>query len=408
VKILFLSQRVPYPPNRGDKITTWRLIERMRRRHEVRLLAFAHDEADREAAETLRGMGFPTHAFPLHPRWSRLRALPLLLTSKPLTLGVFGSRALQAELDRFAADADLAYAYSSCMGAFFLPHERLRRVMHFAELDSDKWRQYAERLRFPASLVYRREARTLFAFERRLAAAVDENVLCTPLEQEIFRQRIPGVPSMVLSNGVDLEAFRPAPDAAEPDHLVFTGVMDYHPNVDACVWFAEEILPLVRERRPDVRFSIVGSHPAPEVRRLGRLPGVTVTGSVPETRDWLRRAMVAVAPLRIARGIQNKVLEAMAMGLPVVGTTSATQGVAGRSGRDYRVADDPRAFADAVVRLLAEPAAARELGRRARAFVEERYSWEAALAPLDALLDRLAAPAARPEAASLAKGGGQG
>jgi len=279
---------------------------------------------------------------------------------------VFGSRALQALVDEAAPDTDLAYAYSSSMGAFLLPHPELARVMHFAELDSDKWRQYAERTRPPLAWVYRREHRTLQRFETELAHAVDANVFCTPLEARIFLEAIP--------------------EAAEPGHLVFTGVMNYYPNVDGCEHFAREILPRIRAAVPDARFTIVGAHPTPAVRALERLPGVAVTGFVDDTRDWLRRAAVSVAPLRIARGIQNKVLEAMAMGLPVVGTTPATQGVGGESPRDYLVADGAEAQASAVIELLRDPERARELGRRARRFVEERYDWEVVLAPLDDLL----------------------
>jgi sugar transferase (PEP-CTERM/EpsH1 system associated) len=387
VRILFLSQRVPYPPNRGDKITTWRLVERMGRQHSVRCIAFAHDAADVEAASTLTSKGFSTTAFPLPPRW---RALPLLLTEQPLTLGVFGSPALQAAVDRAAPECDLAYAYSSSMGAFLEPHAGLRRVMHFAELDSDKWRQYAQSARWPMRWVYAREARALLAFERRIAQAFDENVFCTPLEQALFQQHIPGQSSLVLKNGVDFAAYRPSPDTAEPGHIVFVGVMDYHPNADACVHFVRDVLPLVREQHPGVRFTIVGARPTPAVQRLAQVQGVTVTGFVDDPREYLRRAALSVAPLRIARGIQNKVLEALAMGLPVVGTTAATQGVAGEPGRDYLVADGAATTAEAVSRLLADPAAARALGARARAFVEAHYDWEAAFRPLDALLDRLA------------------
>jgi sugar transferase (PEP-CTERM/EpsH1 system associated) len=390
VRILFLSQRVPYPPNRGDKITTWRLVERMGRAHEVRCIAFAHDAADFEAARTLTSKGFPTTAFAAPPRW---RALPLLLTAQPLTLGVFGSRALQAAVDRAAPECDLAYAYSSSMGAFLEPHARLRRVMHFAELDSDKWRQYAATARAPMRWVYAREARRLLDFECRIAHAFDENVFCTPLEQALFQQQIPGPSSLVLKNGVDLAAYRPSPDASEPGHIVFVGVMDYHPNVDACTHFVNDVLPLVRAEHPAARFTIVGARPAPAVQRLAEVPGVTVTGFVDDPSDWLRRAALSVAPLRIARGIQNKVLEALAMGLPVVGTTAATQGVAGEPGRDYLVADGAAATAAAVNRLLSDPAAARALGGRARAFVEAHYDWEAAFQPLDLLLERLASRA---------------
>jgi polysaccharide biosynthesis protein PslH len=389
VNILFLSQRVPYPPNRGDKITTWRLIERMQRRHHVQVVAFAHDEADEEAARSLEKKGFETTVVRTRPRWDRIRSLPLLLTRKPLTLGVFGSTALQSAVDRKAHDCDLAYAYSSSMGAFLTSHPQLARVMHFAELDSDKWHQYSKKTSPPMSWVYAREHRTLFNFEKEIAHSFDENVFCTPLEQEIFRKRIPGAPSEVIRNGVNLDYFQPAPDEAEAGHLVFLGVMDYYPNVEGCVWFVKEILPRVRERVSGAHLSIVGSHPTPEVLRLGREPGVEVTGFVDDPRDWLRRASVSVAPLRIARGIQNKVLEAMAMGLPVVGTTSATQGVEGEAGGDFLVEDGVDGQVEAICSLLEDRAAARELGARGRRFVEERYDWELCLEPLDRILKRL-------------------
>ncbi len=388
MRILFLSQRVPYPPNRGDKITTWRLIERMAREHEVRIVAFAHDEQDLEAAQTLRDKGFPTTAVPLRPLWARIRSLPLFLTGRPLTLGVFGSSEVQAQVDREIQSADLAYAYSSSMGAFFLSHSNTPRIMHFAELDSDKWRQYVGRTRPPMKWVYARECKTLFRFEQELAHAVDENVFCTPLEEEIFRRWIPGAASSVLRNGVDLESHRPSPEQAEKGHLAFVGVMNYYPNVDGCIWFANRILPRIRERHPEAHLTIVGSHPTPEVVKLGSLPGVEVTGFVNDPKDYLRRAAVSVAPLRIARGIQNKVLEAMAMGLPVVGTTSATQGVAAQAGRDYLVEDEEDGQVEAICGLLAAPERARELGRAARTFVEENYDWEVTLRPLDRMLEK--------------------
>lgn len=396
MRILFLSQRVPYPPNRGDKITTWRLIERLARDHDVRVVAFAHDDGDVDAAAELERKGFPTVAVRLDQRAAKVRSLPLLLTSKPLTLGVFGSKELQAAVNRLAPDSDLAYAYSSSMGAFLEPHANLPRVMHFAELDSDKWRQYAERTGWPMSWVYGREHRTLLEFERRIARAFDESVLCTPLEKDVFERAIPGASSMILRNGVDLEFYRPAPDEAEPGHMVFVGVMDYLPNVDGCEHFVAEILPRVRAKHPGARFTIVGSRPTPAVEALARTEGVTVTGFVDDTRDWLRKAAVSVAPLRIARGIQNKVLEALAMGLPVVGTTSATQGIEGEPGRDFLLANSAEEQADAINALLDDPTKTRTLGARGREFVEENYDWEVVLAPLDELVERLTALRAAP------------
>ncbi|HUR28172.1 MAG TPA: TIGR03087 family PEP-CTERM/XrtA system glycosyltransferase [Planctomycetota bacterium] len=392
MRILFLSQRIPYPPNRGDKITTWRLIERMRRAHEVRVIAFAHDDEDRAAAVHLGTLGIPTIAVDLALAKAKLRSLPLLLGSRPLTLGVFGSKTLQAAVDREAASADLAYAYSSSMGAFLEPHASLKRVMHFAELDSDKWRQYAERSAPPMRWVYAREQRTLLRFESRVARAFAENVFCTPLEQKIFQELIPGASSTVLRNGVDTQFYEPRPERAEARHLVFVGVMDYLPNVDGCVFFAHEVLPALRAKYPDTRFTIVGSKPTPAVHALARLPGVTVTGFVDDPREWLARAAVSVAPLRIARGIQNKVLEALAMGLPVVGTTSATQGLEGSDGRDFLLADSKEEQIAAISRLFDAPDEARALGRRGREFVLRHHDWENVFEPLDRLLERLSPP----------------
>jgi sugar transferase (PEP-CTERM/EpsH1 system associated) len=389
VRILFLSQRVPYPPNRGDKITTWRLIERMRRAHEVRVIAFAHDDADREAARHLNSIGFPTVAVDHDAARAKLRALPHLLGSRALTLAVYGSKALQDAVDRETGWADLAYAYSSSMGAFLEPHAQLKRVMHFAELDSDKWRLYAERSAPPMNWIYAREQRTLLEFESRIARSFTENVFCTPLEQKIFETQIPGAHSIVLRNGVDTTFYQPRPEQAEARHLVFTGVMDYLPNIDGCEFFAREVLPILRARFSDLRFTIVGSKPTAAVRALERLPGVSVTGFVDDTRAWLAKASISVAPLRIARGIQNKVLEALAMGLPVVGTSSATQGIEGVDGRDFLVADSAQDFAAATARLLDAPAEARALGLRGREFAQRRYDWEQVFEPLDRLLQQL-------------------
>lgn len=391
MKILFLSQRVPYPPNRGDKITTWRLVDRMRREHEVRCVCFAHDEADRKAAADLVAMGISTTTVAYHDTYKKISSLPLLLTRMPLTLGVYGSAELQRLVDEHCQWADMAYAYSSSMGAFLEPHDELPRVMHLGELDSDKWRQYSERSKFPMSWIYAREWSTMLEFERRMAYSFTENVLCTPLEQRVFDEQIPGATSTVLRNGVDLEAFHPAPEKREEGQLVFTGVMNYYPNVDGCVWFAKEILPAVRERFPEARFTIIGSHPSPSILALSRVKGIEVTGFVDSVTDRVQRGAVAVAPLRVARGIQNKVLEAMACGLPVVGSTLATQGVEGQAGRDFLVADDATAFADAVCSLLQQPERAQSLGAQARAFVEEHYNWNLVFKHLDTIIAKCAA-----------------
>jgi sugar transferase (PEP-CTERM/EpsH1 system associated) len=361
----------------------------MRRSHGASV-AFAHDAYDLQAARELDAMGIPT-LDPPPGGWKRLTSAPRLLSSSPLTLGVYSSRKLQAVVDRLMPQMDLAYAYSSSMGAFLEKHGGKPRIMHLGELDSDKWRQYGEFSSFPMRQVYRREARTLLEFERRIAQSFSENVLCTTLEQKIFQDRIPGAPSMVLRNGVDLKYYRPANSEPWSGHIVFTGMMNYYPNVDGCRFFVNEVYPLVRKEFPRAKFTIVGASPTPEVRKLGRAVGVSVTGFVHDTRKILRTASVSVAPLRMARGIQNKVLEAMAMGIPVVGTTSAVQGVEGMEGRDFLVANEARDFAESVCRLLRDPESAQELGLRGRRFVEQNYDWEVVFRPLDDVLERCAA-----------------
>jgi sugar transferase (PEP-CTERM/EpsH1 system associated) len=322
-------------------------------------------------------------------RAKKLRSLPLLLGSTPLTLGVYGSRELQAEVDRRSRESDFALAYSSSMGAFLLPHPELPKLVFIGELDSDKWRQYAAVKRFPMSWVYRREARTLFAFEKELAAASEENLLVTPLEKEIFDREIPGNASSVLRNGVDLDHFHPAPERAEPGHLVFTGVMDYFPNSEGCAWFVKEVMPLIHHRHPEAHLSIVGARPTPEVEALAASPHVTVTGRVDSTAEWLQRASVAVCPLRIARGVQNKVLEAMACGLGVVATTHASQGIEAVPGDHFLLADEITTFATEVANLLDSPERAGALGQAARALMEKTRSWETNYEELDRAVERI-------------------
>jgi polysaccharide biosynthesis protein PslH len=389
LKVLFLSQRVPYPPDRGDKISSWRLVERLSRKHEVTILAFSHDESDEAGAEALRAKGFEVVTIAHDDRAKKIASLPLLLGSTPLTLGVYGSKELQAEVDRRAAEADFAFAFSSSMGAFLMTHPELPKLVFIGELDSDKWRQYAAAKSFPMSWVYKREARTLFAFEKRLAAAAEENLLVTPLEKEIFDREMPGCRSTVLRNGVDLELFHPAPERREPGHLVFTGVMDYFPNTEGCAWFVQEVLPLIRQRHPDAHLSIVGSRPDKDTLALAATPGVTVTGRVDSTADWLQRASVAVCPLNIARGVQNKVLEAMACGLGVVATTPASQGTEAIAGDHFLLADEATTFAAEVANLLDSPARATSLGVAARAFMEETRSWERNYEVLDSAVERI-------------------
>ena len=255
--------------------------------------------------------------------------------------------------------------------------------MQFTDLDSLKWEQYAKASPFPMNWVYAREHRTLLAYERHIAATFSHSVVCTEIEKADFERLIPGRPVTCVGNGVDLDYFRAAGTEKVPGRMIFTGVMDYRPNVDAVVWFCDEILPLVRARVPDASFVVCGSRPNAAVLKLADRPGVTVTGRVPDVRPHLDQAEVAVLPLRIARGIQNKLLEAMAMGLPCVSTRSVWQSTAIPEGNGILVGDTAAAFADRLVELLGDPAARGRMAALARREVEARYTWDAQMRLLD-------------------------
>jgi sugar transferase (PEP-CTERM/EpsH1 system associated) len=394
-ELLFLAHRIPYPPNKGDKIRSWHLFEHLARRHVVHLGCFIDDPADRQheaAVRTLCGDCL-CGTLPRSPLQARNAAV--LASGEPVTLRHYRRRAMTdfvASVARRRLDG--VFVYSSAMAPYALDVVAPRRILDLVDVDSDKWRQYAAQKRPPARWVYAREARTLLAFERRAALAFDASLLVSDNEARLFRELAPEAAARVhaLPNGVDLERFSPAVRQASPFDpgeaaLVFTGAMDYWANVDAVTWFADAVLPAVRRARQDATFWIVGANPDPAVLRLAERSGVRVTGRVPDTRPYLAHAAAVVAPLRVARGTQNKVLEAMATGRPVVTTTAAAAGVeAARPGRDLLVADAPAAFAAAVDGLLAAPADAAALGSRARRCVERNYSWARSLDRLDELL----------------------
>lgn len=392
--LLFLAHRIPYPPDKGDKIRSWNVLRHLARHARVSLAAFVDDPDDWRHRGVLDELCEEVHLVPLDPARAKLRSLRGLLTGEALSVPYYRDRRM-AEWVRERTTVDAVYAFSSTVAPYVTGPgwETTRRVFDFVDVDSDKWRQYAERKRGPARLLYARESRRLLDFERETASEADLTLFVSEEEAALFRrlsgldaERVRGLP-----NGVDVTYFDPAAALDEPPPeqsptgtgpwWVFTGAMDYWANVDAVSWFVEQVLPLACERTPDAQFVIVGSKPTDEVVALGDRPGVYVTGRVPDVRPYLRRASVVVAPLRIARGIQNKVLEALAMAKPVVATPAAAEGIDARSGTHLLVADSPSDTVDALARA-ADPAGGAALGRAGRRLIEERYSWDATLAPL--------------------------
>jgi sugar transferase (PEP-CTERM/EpsH1 system associated) len=330
----------------------------------------------------------------------RVASLRGLLTGEPLTFPYCADRRLRAWVLELAGRVrlDLAFAYSSGMAPLIAPGtvDVRRRVVDLVDLDSEKWRHYGAEATGPMGWIWRREAMRLANAEVAIAGWADATLLVSKAEAADLRRR-PGVPSgrvACVGNGVDLAAFDPdfswpRPDPLPPDDallLVFTGAMDYRPNIDAVLWFADEILPRLLVRRPDLRFAVVGSRPSPAVRRLATRPGILVTGRVPDIRPWLAHATLVVAPLRIARGVQNKVLEAMAIARPVLCTPAAAVGIEAEADRELAVAEGAQAFAAAAQALLDDAPQRQAMGAAARRRIEAAYVWWLQLAALDRVI----------------------
>jgi sugar transferase (PEP-CTERM/EpsH1 system associated) len=393
MRILMLAHRIPYPPHTGDKIRAYHIARYLARRHEV-TLAFLVDEAtDLSGVQPLQEMVGRVEFARIWKPWSLCKGLASLAVGESLTLRYFNSRALRRRIGRPSGRAsyDLVYASSTPM-AQYGQTLGLPVVMDFVDVDSDKWGQYGRHSRPPLSWLYKTEGRRLQDCEAEIARWARFCVLATTAEEALLKSFAPWARTAVIPNGIDLDYFQPVPRDESASGLIFTGAMDYLPNIDAVRYFCGEILPLVRREVPQTRFYIVGLNPPAEVRHLGEIPGVVVTGTVPDVRPYYKRASVCVAPLRIGRGVQNKVLQAMAMGLPVVASRVAYRGLEAQPGKHLLVEDDQRAFAARVVALLKNPGERHAMGRQARAFVEGNHAWAASCARLEADL-RLAASA---------------
>lgn len=390
--LLFLAHRIPFPPNKGDKIRSFHLLRHLGKHFDVHLGAFVDDAEDWQYQDALKPYCKSIKLLQLHPRRAKLASLAGLLSGEALTLPYYSSR----ELGRWAAELAAAgtvtcgLAFSSAM-AQFMPRDLARRVLDMVDVDSDKWTQYAPTQRWPLSLIYAREGRRLAEWEARVAQDFDATLLVSPAEAGLLRQRVPQAGDRIgaFENGVDADYFSPARDYPDPypadvRGVVFTGAMDYWPNIDAVTWFAERIFPAVRDAVPAAQFTIVGSRPGEAVGMLARQPGVVVTGGVPDVRPWLAHATCAVAPLRIARGVQNKVLEAMAMARPIVASPQAAEGLRAEAGRDYILAQGEADFAQAVVAQLQSARSAAQ----ARDCILAHYDWDRNLAAIDPLFER--------------------
>ena len=396
--ILYLVHRLPYPPNKGDKLRSYHLLKHLLERHRVFLGTFIDDPEDEPHIELLRGMCADLHVARIDPRLARLRSLNGLVAGEPLTLAYYRDGGLRTWIDECCRTnaIDAAVIFSSAMAQYVEDKPLLPTLIDFVDVDSAKWTQYAAKHRWPLSWLYRREGETLLAYERRMAARATRGLFVTEAEVALFTRLAPECSRQVeaVGNGVDADYFsvdpeRPSPYRAGELPVVFTGAMDYWPNIDAVTWFAREMLPELRARQPQARFVIVGRNPAPEVTALAD-EQVVVTGTVADVRPWLQHAKVVVAPLRVARGIQNKILEAMAMARPVVASSDCAAVIDAESGegegQELLDASDAATFVAAIAALLADPERAAAIGQSARRRAVARYSWQANMSRVDRYL----------------------
>ena len=388
MRMFFICQRVPFPPDRGDKITTFNEIRHLSTKHEVHVFCLADGKRDLDNIPGLRCYAQSVTAVPVNGWTSKLRALKAIFVGGPLSVAAFNEAKLHYAITRKFTEQqpDLIMVYSCNVAQYAEHFAQVPRIMQFAELDSSRWGQFARRSRPPLRWVYAIEERRFFAYERHIACTFSHALVCTAAEQRDFERLIPGVPVSLVGNGVDLDYFRSRGVAKRPKSIVFTGVMDYFPNIDAVVWFCDKVLPIVQKQIPEAGLTICGSRPAAAVRRLGNRHGVTVTGRVPDTRPYLDRAEVFVAPMRMARGIQNKLLEALAMGLPCVASMAAAAGTVAQDGEGILATDDPEEFAEHVVRLLCDCAFRTAMANKARAAAEANYRWDGQMACLDQVI----------------------
>jgi sugar transferase (PEP-CTERM/EpsH1 system associated) len=389
--LLYLCHRIPYPPDKGDKIRAFHMIEHLRTRFRVHLGCFIDDPADAIHIPALRTRVASLACIRLNPRHARLHALLRCRPGAPLLTGYFHNSELADWVRRTSRTHNLAQviAYSAAMAPYADLIANTPRILDMVDIDSEKFAAYGRSSHWPQRLVWAREGRTLLAFERASVRRFDRTLFVSQAERDHFSALAPESTAltMAIGNGVDLDYFAPLPGRVPPlpgdqPIILFTGAMDYRPNIEAVAWFAAQVLPKLRALNP--LFVIVGSNPVPAVRALERAGGVLVTGRVDDTRPYLAQAALVVAPLQIGRGVQNKVLEAMAMARPVLATTAAFTGIDAVPGRDLLIADSPESWVGHATAVLAGQY--KQMGEAARAAVLHHHSWAQTLAPLDALV----------------------
>ncbi|WP_020160630.1 TIGR03087 family PEP-CTERM/XrtA system glycosyltransferase [Methylobacter marinus] len=391
--LLFLVHRIPFPPNKGDKIRSYHFLKHLAGHYRVHLGAFIDDSNDWQYTGELGALCAETCFLGINPFRAKIKSLQGLVTGQALSLPYYKSQAMQDWVDNVIEKyrIDTVLVFSSAMAQFIHDRHKVDLIVDYVDVDSDKWRQYADKKSGLRAWIYRRESDYLLRYEKKLAEKSKSGIFVSEQEADLFKTLAPAVSEKItyINNGVDTEYFSPdqlfaSPYPGREPVIVFTGAMDYWANVNAVEWFARYALPHIVKKRPATKFYIVGGRPAKEVRALASRH-VIVTGAVADIRPYIAHAGLAVAPLRIARGIQNKVLEAMAMGKYVIASAAAMEGIPYDRTLDVLVSDEAEKIAECTDAVLQGETAT--FGSRTnREFIKARFSWEQNLKQLTTLL----------------------
>ncbi|MEZ6132853.1 MAG: TIGR03087 family PEP-CTERM/XrtA system glycosyltransferase [Planctomycetaceae bacterium] len=391
-RVLYITHRVPWPPDRGDRIRTWNILKFLSQRADVDLICLADEPVTTETRNALHSVTSRLAIVPHSGKRRYLRGALSLASGRTVTEGLFESRMLRSLVRVWGRKTDYTAAMASSSGiARYLQKPLLPNVgrvwIDLIDVDSQKWLDYSRSARLPMSLIYGMEGRRLRRLETELASSTDRLLVVSDAERELFRDFCPTAPIQAIGNGVDTEYFSPANATVTPHSCVFVGVLNYLPNSDAARWFAEHVWTKVRERFPDAVFRIVGKNPTPEVLSLNAVPGIEVIGPVPDVRPWLNESTCVVVPLRIARGVQNKVLEAMACGRPTVCSPAPLKGLQVESGLHLLQADSIDEWVSHITTVFEDRCRAEELGMAASAWVQLNHRWKTCLEPLSEMME---------------------
>jgi sugar transferase (PEP-CTERM/EpsH1 system associated) len=408
--LLYLVHRAPYPPDKGDRIRNFNILKFLSERARVHLACLADEPVSDDIIQALEQYCERLAVVRLKPGLRWVHAASSVIRGGTVSEGAFASRELSATLSAWVKQTHFRSVLVSASSLVpYLAASELSdvpAVVDLIDVDSQKWLDYAAVTRGPARWVYRMEGVRLRRLEASLAKRVKALAVVSEAEASLFRQFQSEGSIHAIPSGVDLEYFSPArtletenpslTDAAKqsPDCCVFVGALDYRPNVDAACWFCTEIWPAILRRRPGAKVRLVGRRPARAVRRLAGLPGVELVGQVPDVRPYLACSSIVIAPLRLARGIQTKVLEALAMGKAVVASPESLKAIAVTVGKHLLAAETPDQWVEAIDRLFRNSSLREQLGAAGRQFVETQHDWDRCLQPFAALLGLDDAPSA--------------